>query len=1560
MPGPVRHLALRVLRVAGALVAALVIAAVGGVLVLANSAWGHEQVRLLALKVLRGSVHGDVQIGRVDGDLLGHIVLTNFAISDSVGTAIIDARRIEASYDLIDLVRRRLYLRRVRLDSVILLLHEAPNNTWNYDRALPSAPDTGGPKRPGWGSWLTLSDVQITRSDITVRTPWRPDSVLDGPGRDSAIRVALGPDSRVAVAAVAHGYEQTSAFHHVNAAIPIAVLAQPGRATKVIHVGALSADIEAFRPPLLSVRALAGTFYLTKDSLSWSAATAIRPALKADGWYSGTGNRMGVTLKLDSTALADLRFLDPRLPSDGWVSADAVITWRGRSQDYLAQRVVLSSGATRLAGRIGVTLGDSVVFRNTDLQFAGIDAPFLSRFVPDLRVPLRGVASGRARVSGSLRALALDADLNYEDQRSGRSRVLVAGRFAVPSHGGPRAAAVATGYRADSLRITLAPLQTALVHELSPTIRVRGALTGQAVIDGSTTQSLTISANLIHSQRDAQSHLTVDGLLTFAPPSNKVQSSSGLRPKWVDVSASITPIDSGLLAAFIPSASFAGGGNGHVTVTGSLDALTVHARVAVGDSPDSNTLAVDGRLDLASPSIGYDLKAAAQRFDANTVFGSAPRTDLTLTVSAKGRGIAPETLTSTLDVEVGRSSFGRFAIDSARVHGSASGGQLHLDTALVRATATSADLHGEIGLDSLHSGTLAYRLAVDSLGAYHGFVPADTELIPERREPIEVAIERAQADSAYRADATEVERAIAGAPAPALVVDTPATLRRDQLAGRVVTTGTVRGTIHRLEVRGDLAADSLIAWGSAARQARMTYDANYDAALPGTHVSPAKVDLHLREATIEGFALDSADVRTTYNEPEGTVRLIAYRDSLRDYLINAHVRYTAAERELRYDTLTFRFDTTVWSASHEGSVQLLPDRLNIQKIELTSGQSGRISVDGVFPTKSGIPADLHVLIHDLDVGDIRDIAESDIPIRGKFSMQASLSGSADLPRLQGSASLVNATVRKTALPDVRVAFGYDTATIYAHVQMAPTENPSVSFADGEASVPIKLTLGAGGSHLGSGALRGVLRLDSLPIDVVPEFISSVRDIGGRVSGKVEVGGTVARPTARGILALDRGSATILATGTSVRDIVARIQIHGDSLVLDSLVGQTPSTGGRLRLAGLLDRSDSAVTVLNVAMSTANARVLNTRDMGHIDLDASLTISGPTTSLFLFGTAKVHNSVYYLPIATGKRLVNINDPTVYAIADLSNPSVRDVIPGSTTFLSHSRMNVDVTVERNSWVRSPTANVEINTVDPVTVRIDRRHSAIVVEGTVNTDRGQYTFLSKRFDITKGIATFNGSPDLNPTIQASGEYQVPVPGRQPIAIQFLVSGRTDSLKLSVSSNAQPPIAQSTLLSYLAFSTPSSGISQQTQSSSLTGTGNSGNIVGSASSYVQAQLASTAIGVLANEGSGALGRSLGADVLNITTGNLYTDIGQHDAAATILQTTQIEYGKYVTPQTYVALVASVAPGGRIVHDIGHNLNISLGLEPLYLLGPATLSETTDTPLTGVLGLTLVRTWRF
>jgi translocation and assembly module TamB len=291
-----------------------------------------------------------------------------------------------------------------------------------------------------------------------------------------------------------------------------------------------------------------------------------------------------------------------------------------------------------------------------------------------------------------------------------------------------------------------------------------------------------------------------------------------------------------------------------------------------------------------------------------------------------------------------------------------------------------------------------------------------------------------------------------------------------------------------------------------------------------------------------------------------------------------------------------------------------------------------------------------------------------------------------------------------------------------------------------------------------------------------------------------------------------------------------------------------------------------------------------------------------------------------------------------------------------------------------VRSRDANVEVFTDGPVRVAVVG--DALTLTGAVDADRGEYTFLSKRFQIKRGSALFIGDPSLNPTLQITAEYQV----KQPTGntnIRVLIGGTLQKPRISLESDAQPPLSQSDLLSYLAFGEGSGSLLQFNQTS-LTGQSGGSNLLSLAST----RLAGVALGVALDELEGDAARSFGLDVFNVTPGDIPMFAGQ-GGVQQFIQGTEVEMGRYVNPRTFASLVftpgaftcgfggkrdpndptarngSCAPPGLTLTHRTAKGYRFETGYTPRYLLDPPTLAGQTAIGV-GQFGAFAIREWRF
>src|SRR5205085_11791408 len=164
------------------------------------------------------------------------------------------------------------------------------------------------------------------------------------------------------------------------------------------------------------------------------------------------------------------------------------------------------------------------------------------------------------------------------------------------------------------------------------------------------------------------------------------------------------------------------------------------------------------------------------------------------------------------------------------------------------------------------------------------------------------------------------------------------------------------------------------------------------------------------------------------------------------------------------------------------------------------------------------------------------------------------------------------------------------------------------------------------------------------------------------------------------------------------------------------------------------------------------------------------------------------------------------------------------------------------------RSREANVEVFSDGDLRVRVDRAKQAMVLDGIVNTDRGQYTFLSKRFQVKSGSATFIGTQDIDPNVQVVAEYEVPN-NRPPLTVRILIGGTLLAPRISLESDAQPPIPQSDLLSYRAFGSNTGKLLTLGGGWSVSGSSAGNNLVGTTAALARKQIASVATGVIIDQ---------------------------------------------------------------------------------------------------------------
>lgn len=1519
--------------VVASVVAALALLIIGTVLVLTQTEWGHERVRRLAVAQLQKAAHGLVHVGHVSGNLLDGMTLDDVAITDSSGAPFVRADTVVATYGLGSLFRKHITLNDVRLVHPVVVLDRKTGGKWNWDRIFPrdtvKHPSTGA----GFGSWITLTNVRVVDGRVTIRAPWKPSDTLSARLRDSVVTAALSPLGRQRIERVGTGFQRVSDFRDIYGTLPLLRLADPNDPKQLIQIATVRMTAEPMKPPSVRVTDARGLLTVLNDSLYFQNVYLALAGSRAtgSGRYNFDNDDLRLRLHADTVATNDLLWIDPSIPQDGHGKMDFALDWVGPVSDYLASNASLAVAGATLSGSLGVQVTDTFAFHDTNMRFAHLDTRTIQQLFPTIKSPRQGWLTGQLAAAGGFRAMHVDGDVAFDDPRTGRSHILARGMVG----GGPGE------FRAGELHLTLSPFRVALARAVAPSMpaKLGGTVTGTAVLDGSTKSRMTASGDLTH--HDVTGASRVVGTAAFA---------FGDTP-LINANLRLLPLSLATVGQFAPAAGLHGSVRGPVKLTGPMRDLALDATLT---TPDGGSIAARGTLDLVSRMKGYDLATTMHLFDASQVSTKAPRTSLSADATVRGAGFDLATLHAVATAKVRTSTYDSIAVDSATLRATAAGGMLTLDTLMLRVPAGRADLAGTFGLTRAHAGTLRYALAIDSLGALQRLVPpADTAgAIPPRPAILASRVARASSDSSRVATKTEVERAVTGKRPPRIVVDTPRAIPRSTLAGSIQAQGVATGNIHTFDLNGTASGKNIVALGNAAQSFTAKYAWN-TAFTPQSRVS---ADVTAVKVLAAGFALDTVSLNTAYRKPNGTVSLAIRQDTGKVYTVNAAYELEKQQNLLRLDQVKLRFDTVTYASTRPSLLHWGPNGVDVNQFELRSAQGSRVYVDGRIPTKGS--ADVQLDVTQFDIGNLLALLQSDIPARGLVSVDMRAQGTRAAPVLKGAFGLQNFTYGTRPTPELHGRFDYANQTLTTDLTAMREGGPVIATARG--TVPINLALtGVTGSRIPRDrTIAATVRADSLPLDLVPQFTDMVANLNGRAFADFTIGGTVNQPNVNGRLALWNGSVKVVPLGITLHDVATNIRMTRDTVIIDSLVARS---GGQIRVTGGVGIKSLAAPSFALVLDARNARLLD-NDKGTINANAHLAMRGPFNDVLVTGDTRVLRGVVYIPESSNKTLVGAGDPALFSVLDTAIASQRALFPAQSPFLANLRMAVGLMVDRDVFVRSGDANVELFTENPLEISVDRGKQTVVLDGVLLSDRGEYRFQSRRFQIKQGSATFVNTPGLNPTLQVTGEYDVQIPSREAIAIRIIISGTLDQPKIALESDAQPPISQTDLLSYLAFGQSSSSL-LQLEGSGLTsgGTGN-GNIVGKGAAFAAKQVSAAALGALTDQISGEAIRSLGADFFNIAPADVQLD------AASFLRGTQIEFGKYLQTRTFLQLqvrpdpASLQRPGFQLVHRFSDKggYRVEASFEPRYLLRQPSLSPDQNPTTTSAFGLFLVREWRY
>ena len=1467
-------------RIGRGILAALRFFAVVGLLLvllalfLTQTPWGRERVLREVLARVEGSVRGELRIQDVSSSGLHRgFIFRGVRILGEDGRLFLEADSLRARVVLSSLVRGNLVFTGVTAWSPRVVLEQLPGqdrmNVVSIFGEVPPA-DTaqalsgaegvpgGGEHRPGdsplSGVPEQAGEVDDAEAEASVsREAGQRSVILRGVrlhGGSLDILTPLSDEDRASGLAMVetdpqgHPSLRRMSFTEIDLHMGEVVLAAPGQRGQTFELRGLS-FVGRIGPEPFRVTAASGTMRREEDRLSASVTALELPGSRATGtlevdWSRPEGVRVEVEGEADPLALADIRFLEDRLPLGEARGPFAfVLDEAGLLLELRATELQSPQGWMRATG--GMLLGPEIVLRELALQLRDLDLSITDPWVPR-PLPLRGWLGGALILDGDMDSLEVDARVSFVDTDStGTTDARVLGALHLREDFG------VTDFSA-----TLAPMEWGTLASLSPYLSLRGPGSVRVEAEGSLAGGLGILAEATHFPGVlSPSRVTLEGTLREDPAD-----------LFLDLFLELRPLSFRTLGESLPALPLTGEYSGTVAVLGPLSDLEVHSDLVT----PGGALAVDVRLDARRPLEGYSLELAGENFLLSSLISGLPApTRLSGRLMASGSGLSPDAIQGKAALFLGGGEVGTVAVDTVAMMARVEEGVLLLDALIVETELGWVEAGGSFALASrAPPGEVTVLLASESLSPLRPFLLGETSLVLD--------------------ELTSFERNLLVM--EGVNLDTLPTAAEVAVEGRVEGGFTLRGGFRGFAGEGNLAFQEVRLRSDYIRSGTISLSGE---GFPGAD-SRIRALVSTDSLNVRSLGFRASEVELDLSRWDGRIDLTASRGQTDQY--HARGAYSLEAQGvgfLELQDLTLAFGAERWSLDVPASLAWDPRGFRVGDFRLSGeGESPlRVRVDGFLPLEG--EGDFRVEVEELDLARMARLGQMETPLEGSLDFQGRFTGPAGRPVVVGSLSVRHPLYDVFSLEGVEADVRWSEGMVLLEVR-AEDQGRQVLLAEG--SFPAELRVGYQGPRIPDGPVDITLTAESFPAAIALAFLEDLKEVEGFFSGEILLGGASRDLVPTGALRLAAGGVSLAALGVRYGDIEARVSLLPDGLVE---VDGSARSGGRARVTGTVRLDPASDPALDLKVEARDFLAVSRRDM-QAQVSGEVSLQRRYRSPRAVGSLTVEQGALIVEeLARSAEVVDLSDPSFFDVVDTTFVTLRPILEASQNpFLQNLQLQVDLSMGRDTWLRGRDLNVEMT--GALQLSWDRTERDMVMVGDLYAVRGVYSVLGRQFQVQDGVVRFQGIPGINPDLDITATNRLRTFDGDRFDVIATVGGTLLAPRVSLSSNAPFPIGESDLVSYLIFGRPTYALAS---GQSAYAEGAAGALLGAATGAT----ANLALGTLSAELGSVFARNVGLDFLAISQDRDAAEMGTLGLAGTVA-TTQVEIGQYLTNEIFAALL--------------------------------------------------------
>ncbi|MPZ16348.1 MAG: hypothetical protein GEV06_00320 [Luteitalea sp.] len=1374
------------------ILAALVVGLVALALVATQTPWFKERVRRLAVGQANRVLNGELSIGRLEGNLFTRVTLSDVVLRQE-GRPSITIAQVEATYDVTRVASNGVTLDGLALERPVIVLRRMGDG-WNLGRLLAPRP-SAGPRR---GPRLTFNRISLTGGQFVVepehdpRPPRRFDEI------DTDLALSNSPDGlRIAVNRLSFVTDQADLA--MRSFTGTMVFDQGTVTLDRIHVVTAQSDFEVHG-------SIADFADRARYGLDVEAArvwlpewAGLLPALRNMRLNPVFGARVDGPASAMQIRVRDLR--SEAGQADGSLLADFVGPDRALSGTLAVQDVDLAP-----------------IFDDAERQthITG-DVTF------DLHFPPRsgeGMADGTYRFQGPVaRAFGYEAqNLTAQGRVDGRrvtiasavgraygARVRSSGTLDVPVDGKPLALDLRGRVQQVDMRrvprvLDLPRLATSLdldyyVHGPEGAIGGDATFHAPSVVEGTTVGEGSVARFAFRPRRfDYQASGTVTGL---------------------DLQRLGRALDVEALAADRFRSQLGGQFDARGTVAPDTPAIVsgsgrlVDSTIMGGELPELRFKAnmADNSLDVTADGrfVDYDLETL---FDVERVTsrltGSA---DVRLWFPDVRAPLTPEYLDVSGLVALQDSEVAGVTVNAMEAKGDYEKGVATFDTLSANGPGYSLTGAGTASLDEETPWSVTYRIVSD-----------DVEPLARRiGQPVK--------------GAATVEGRITG--------------RRSELT----TTGTLEAQTAAYGARFSIAQ----------------LDSTFQLVLPELDVARLRGEAKTRASRVgaPGVELQTLTADATYAD-----RTLDFRASALESRGSIETRGRASlldgRQEVQLEEFSIERRDVVWRLPPDREARIVYDKttVTVAGVELVN-RAQRLAVDGLLAIGDTSKSELEVTAERVDLSQMDDLTIGDRGMAGMLDGRATIRGTPAAPLVNATLDVRDGAYGDYEFQSLAGTVRYDGALADVDLQLQQDANARLTARGVVPKTLFQPRAEAPAGHVAASArdrLDVTIQAQQFSLALIDELVPQIQQMQGTASADLRLTNAGLDPHIVGSADLANVRFTLPATGLRYQGGHARLRFQPERLRIEEFQLLDPqkqplAVTGQMALHG----GDIGEFVVRVK---AQQFALVNNEYANLDADLNLRIDGELLRPRVQGDVTVRTSevevdrllerfgagtyaaepIRELPeltIRPGEEIsVTVPPPRPSDLpadsetppGDRTEPSPEPSPgPGGVARLPSADAE-DQTTERPSAFASSALNVRVRIPDNMilrgqslrpgarglslgdinaTVGGDFRVAKspgepVVLIGSVNMVRGQYTFQGRRFEIQRdGRITFRGGGPIDPGLDIWAERVI-----QGIQAQVHLHGTARQPELSLSS--KPPLDEGDVLALIIFNQPASQLGQ------------------------------------------------------------------------------------------------------------------------------------------------------